>query len=489
MSKYASGYELTPIEQNGMRQYKRIAIILRLLLAEHDYDRETQTVQWEILEAFREATEAWPFLCCSVGADKDGKLTLLGTPAMIIKDAQSELLDAHGRTRIDPKFEEMRSQLDSNSLGADFFRSEAGLSLTTGMPTVMIKLSLLSRCLVVGFSFYEAVFDGEFIGRFFSRLIDFTWHRGDNNGHIWDRTTFVPSADIDRNMFCFYNWRLEPLPLITPKDRLVCRLIEFKKAFVTDLIGRIRQEVGNSAPGCKDEYSVVAMLWVTIVHARILKDRIGARDTARLNILLPGQPNATRGEAYDWNYFGNSTVPTVAQLSVPRLLYFASDDGSHGFQGEIEPKYTVRGLADAAKAIHYAINKVDGTYVRRLMGAKKTLHPSLDLAAYNRGIDRHRTGMVFEDWSGYSSYQNQVIGTPYTRGYAEAFLPCADDKEEGKIVLLPQRRGPVASEDEIGWATWVCLDVEEMPRVLRQLNRQGWIMGEAAPFRNTRRSL
>lgn len=487
MSTYTSGYELTPIEQNGIRQYKRIAIIIRLLLTEDDSDRETQVVQWEILEAFREAIEAWPFLCCSVGEDKDGKLTVLGTPArlQVIKDAQSELLDAHGRIRIDPRLKEMRSQLNSNSVGADFFRSEAGLSLATGMPAVMIKLSFVGSSLVVGFSFYEAVFDGEFIGRFISRMLDFTWQRGDNNDRHWGRTTIVPSsAEVDRNMFPFYNWRHEPLPLITPKDRLVCRLIEFKKAFVTDVIGRIRQEIGNSAPGCRDEYSVVAMLWVTIVHARILKDRIGARDTARLNILLPGQPNATRREAYDWSYFGSSTVPTVAYLSVPRLLYFV---GSYNFQGEIEPQYTVRGLADAAKAIHYAINQVDGNYVRRLMGAKKQLHPNLDLAAYNRGIDRHRTGMVFEDWSGYSS--QEVVGTPYTSGYAAAVLPCADDKEEGKIVLLPQRRGSDASEDEIGWATWVCLDVDEMPRVLRQLNSQGWIMGEAAAAnRDTSRS-
>ncbi|QYS94815.1 hypothetical protein H0G86_002136 [Trichoderma simmonsii] len=503
---YAVGNQLTPIEQNGFKQYKRIAIILPLLLTGNGSDWETQFVQEEIQQAFKKAIETWPFLCCSVrtGVAERGKLTLVGKPAEYM-DAQSEQLDPHGRPRIEYGLDEKLAQLKSNSLGAGFFRSEAGLSLATGMPIVMVKFSLLRDFLVVGFSFYEAVVDGEFIGRFFSRMINLTWsseanrvryrlspqmidyrwpHAADEVRH-WYRWTFNPSTGpSNRHLFSFYDWHDRRLvPQITPKDRLVCRLIEFKKAFVTDLIGHIRQKIGSSVPGYKDEYFVVAMLWVTIIQARFLKRRIGTEDTARLNILLPGQPNALRGGEPDLGYFGSSTVPTVAELSVPRLLNPANQHKPNDFQGEIRPKDSVQWLANAASAIHWAINKVDVNYVRHLMAFKEGVRPHEDSMAYNRAIDRHRTGMVFEDWSGYSS--DEVIGTPFTTGRAAAFLPCADDKEEGKIVLLPQRRGPDARENEIGWATWVCLDVEEMPVVLELLDFQHWIIGEAAANMNT----
>ncbi|KAL7955298.1 hypothetical protein V8C34DRAFT_291950 [Trichoderma compactum] len=483
ISHYDVGIQLTPIEQNGIRQYKRIAVILPLLLTENDSSREVQTVQDEILKAFEEAVKAWPLLCCSVRISEDGKLILLNTPPEY-NDAQSELCDAHSPPGIDGLF----SQLYSNSLGAVFFRSERGLELATGMPPVMIRLSFLGSFVVVGFSFYEAVVDGEFIGRFFSRMVDFTWPRMANGVQHWYRMPLeaFPSAAINPYLFSFYDWSNSPLPQMTPKDRLVCRLIEFKTCLVTDLTGRIRQAMGNFAHGHKDGYYVVAMLWATIIHARFSKHSIGVDSTARLNILLPGEPNARRWEGPDWSYFGSSTVPTVAELSVPRLLYpeaYADDNYFNDFQGEINSTYSVRGLAEAASAIHCAIDKVDGNYVRYLMGLKNSLHPSADWTAYSRGIDRHTTGMVFEDWSSY--FGDQAIGTPYTTGQVMGVLPCADDKEEGKIVLLPQTRGPDARESEIGWATWVCLDVYEMPVVLRELNSRGWIIAEAAANMNT----
>ncbi|KAK4066933.1 uncharacterized protein Triagg1_7933 [Trichoderma aggressivum f. europaeum] len=482
------GIQLTPIEQNGIRQYKRIAVVLPLLLTENGSSRETQTVGEEILKAFEEAVGAWPLLCCSVGVSEDGKLILLGTPAEY-DDAQSQLRDAHDPPSTESGINRLVSQLYSKSLGAAFFRSERGLDLATGMPPVMIRLSFLGGYAVVGFSFYEAVVDGEFIGRFFSRMADFTWPHMANEVQHWYRRPLeaFPSAALNPYLFPFYDWSNSPLPQTTPKDRLVCRLIEFKSSPVTELIGRLRQAIGNFAPWHKDGYYVVAMLWATIIHARFSKHRIGVDSTARLNILLPGEPNARRWEAPDWSYFGSSTVPTVAELSVPRLLYAEaySGDGnySNDFQGEINSTYSVRGLAEAASAIQCAIDRVDGNYVRYLMGLKNSLQPSTDRTAYSRGIDRHTTGMVFEDWSGY--FSDLAIGTPYTTGQVMGVLPCADDKEEGKIVLLPQMRGSDDTENEIGWATWVCLDVEEMPVVLRELYSQGWIIGEAAASVNT----
>ncbi|KAL7915136.1 hypothetical protein GGI35DRAFT_474827 [Trichoderma velutinum] len=483
ISNYDVRIELTPIEQNGIKQYKHIAVVLPLLLSEDGSDQETLIVQERTLKAFVDTIQAWPLLCCSVRMSGDRKLTLLGTPS------ECELSDAHGPSSTGLGMDDLFSQLFSDSLGAIFFRSERGLDLANGMPPVMIKLSFLGSFLVVGFSFYEAVVDGEFIGRFFSWMVDSTWIPvASEVRHIYRRPLeAVPPAEINPELFSFYDWSNSPLPQNTPKDRLVCRLIEFRKSFVTDLIGRIRRTIGDFAHGHKDEYYIVAILWATIIHARLLKRRIGLQSTARLNILLPGEPNARRWEERDWSYFGSSTVPTVAELSVPRLLfaeaYGGDDDHSDDFQDEIKSIYSIRGLAEAASAIHWAIDKVDSNYVRHLMSLKKSLRPSADWAAYGRGIDRHTTGMVFEDWSGY--FSNQAIRIPYTTGQAVRVLPCADDKEEGKIVLLPQVRDPDAMEDEIGWATWVCLDVDVMPVVLRELHSQGWVIGEAAAYMNT----
>ncbi|PNP53383.1 hypothetical protein THARTR1_06077 [Trichoderma harzianum] len=352
----------------------------------------------------------------------------------------------------------------------------------------MIKVVFVEGFVVVGFSFYEAVVDGEFISRFFSRMTYFTWPHINQVQH-WYRTPLeaFPANAINLSLFSFYDWSNSPLPDITPNNRLVCRLIEFRKPFVTDLFRRMRQATGNSTHGHKDGYYVVAMLWVAIIHARLLKHRIGDESTARLNILLPGEPNTRRGEGIDWSYFGSSTVPTVAELSVPHLLsaeaYAGDDNYPNDFQGEISPTYRLRGLAEAAKAIHCAINNVNDYYVQQLMGLKNGLRPETDWEAYSRGIDRHTTGMVFEDWSGY--FSDEPIGIPYTTGQVTKVLPCVDDKEEGKIVLLPPMRGSDDEENEIGCATWVCLDVDEMAVVLRDLDSQGWIIGEAAASMNT----
>ncbi|UKZ46293.1 hypothetical protein TrVGV298_000494 [Trichoderma virens] len=420
---------------------------------------------------------------------------MLGTPSTY-SDSQSELRNAPTPPSNQPEGQEFFSQLYLNSLSAGFFRSESELNLVSGVPPVMMKVSFLDTLLVLGFSFYEAVVDGEFISRFFSWMIDATWMFDSTHITAASRMAFVHRrpieavrpADINRNMFSFYDWSKRPPPQYTPKDRLVCRLIEFKKANMLDFMGRIRRAVGSSVFGVrvKDEDYIVAIIWATIIHARLMMDRIKLRHNARLNILLPGEPHARRAGEHDFCYFGNSTVPTVAELGVSRMLFPDRYIIDHNFQYQSNCHYSIRGLSEAAGAIRWAINKVDHNYVRHLMGLKDTLQPSTDWAAYERGIDRHTTGTVFEDWSGY--FNNQAIGLPYSMGRAVRMLPCADDKEEGKIVLLPTLGGLDASGNEIGWTAWVCLDVEVMPIVLRELDIQGWTTGGAAANMNTMES-
>ncbi|KAL7937154.1 hypothetical protein V8C35DRAFT_294904 [Trichoderma chlorosporum] len=294
----------------------------------------------------------------------------------------------------------------------------------------------------------------------------------------WDTTRYdqrwpleaVEPAQINRDLFAFYDWSESPLPQCTPEDRLVCRTIEFKDYAVKQSIASLRRITNraSSRVGATDKDYAIAMLWYAIARARYRHHSLfGYEDVLKLNILLSGEPHALREDVYDQCYFGSSTVPTVAKIRCGRMIRCDTEYGQSCNSG-------IRGITDAANEIHRAIDRVDRDYVQQLMGLKESLQPSVDRDAYERGIDRHKTGLVFEDCSKY-----------YSDNWATGFLPlsmcrplvmlCADDKEEGKIVLLPKLQPQDKEGNVIGWRFWVCLDVDLWPRVLDELAFQGWI--------------
>ncbi|RFU73360.1 mfs multidrug transporter [Trichoderma arundinaceum] len=472
-------FELTPIEHNGNRRYKRVAIVLPLSLSGNDLYGETTMIEQCTLRALFDTIVAWPILggCVRVSGERYGKLTMLARVPSTYTQPRTDLMDIHVPSANNPGVEELISQVCANSLGKDFFPSERALNLGTGMPVVMVKLTFLATHLVMGFSFYEVVTDGESISRFFSWLNDLSWITTGSGGSWIHRSPLQPvqPGEVNRNMFPFYDWSNRRPAQGAPRDRLVCRVVDFKKHQVLNFIRRIHRAVDSSSHNLnlKNEDYLVAILWVAIMHARFSKRRVTSQDKARLNILLPGEPQARRAQERDWSYFGSSTVPTVAELSVENLV-FAVDHPNSSFRDMALCIYSIRGLAEAACAIRKAINTVDRDYVRHLMGLKETVHPEADWAAYERGIDRHTTGTTFEDWSGY--FENKRIGIPFTTGQALRVLPCADNLEEGKIILLPQPhlggRG-----NEIGWSAWLCLEKEVMDVVLGQLDIQDWMAG------------
>ncbi|KAL7790926.1 hypothetical protein V8C37DRAFT_417289 [Trichoderma ceciliae] len=477
-------FELTPIEHNGPRRYKRVALVLPLLLTGTDFLGETAMVEQCTLRALFDTIVAWPILGGSVrvSGERYGKLTMLArVPSTYNTQPRADLMDVYSPSGAEAGAQELISQVYTNSLGKDFFPAERRLTLSAGMPTVMLKMTFLANRLVLGFSFYEAVADGESISRFFSWMNDLSWITTGSGGSWINRAPLQPvqPSHVNRSMFPFYDWSNKPTAQRTPKDRLACRLVDFKKHQVLSFIGRIRQAVDSFSHGIsvRDEDYIVAMLWVAIVHARFSKRKVASRDKAQLNILLPGEPHARRTEERDWTYFGSSTVPTVAELSVQNLI-FAFDHPNSSFQDMSMCIYSVRGLAEAASAVRKAMNLVDSNYVRHLMGLKETLHPEADWAAYERGIDRHTTGVTFEDWSGY--FDDKLMGIPFTTGRPLRVLPCADDPEEGKMILLPQLggRNMFAEGNEVGWSAWLCLEREVMEVVLGQLEIQDWIIGE-----------
>ncbi|KAM0250489.1 hypothetical protein ACHAQJ_008612 [Trichoderma viride] len=473
-------FELTPIELNGARRYKRVALILPLALTGNDFDGETTMTEQCILKMLFDAIATWPILTGGVRrvGQRYGMLTMRARAPSTDTEPRTDLIDTHTQNGNNTGIQELVFQIVRNSLSRDFFPSERSFSLVTGMPPVLMKMTFFGNQLVLGFSFYEAVIDGEFISRFFSWMSDLSWSTTGSEGSILYRTPLKPAegARVNAGLFPFYDWSHKPTEQPTPRDRLVCRLVEFKKHEVLSFIGGIRRAIYGVPDliSAEDDDYVVAILWVAIMQARYSKGKVSFRDTARLNILLPGEPHARRMEERDGTYFGNSTAPTLASLSVQNLVFEIGERfRNYAINNSI---YSIRGLVEAASEIRRAMDLVDTNYVEQLMGLKKTLRPELDWAAYERGIDRNTTGVTFEDWSGYFG-GSKVMGIPFTTGRPLRVLPCADDLEDGKIILLPQLGAPNIQGDEVGWSAWLCLEAEIMEVVLAQLNIQNWIIG------------
>ncbi|KAH6611309.1 mfs multidrug transporter [Trichoderma cornu-damae] len=475
-------FKLTPIEHNGSRRYKQVAIVLPLFLTGRDFFGEAAMIEHCVTRALFGTIVAWPIFGAYVrnSVVRHGKLAVLGWAPSTYTQPRADLINVYSPGSHPAGVPVLISQLYTNSLGEDFFPPVSGLTVGVGVPIVMMKITILARRLVLGFSFYEAVTDGESISRFFSLMNDLSWITTRNLESWIHRTPLQPvgSNEVNRDMFPFYDWGGRPTAQRTPRDQLVCQLVDFNKHEVLSFIGRVRQAIDTSADrtSVKDDDYVVAILWVAIMHARFSKCKVASQDRARLNILLPGEPHARRAENRDWTYFGSSTVPTVAELSVEQLI-FAFDHPNSSFQDIAMCVYSIRGLAEAAGAVRRAMDLVDCNYVRHLMGLKESVHPQADWAAYERGIDRHTTGVTFEDWSGY--VDDKLLAIPFTTGRALRVLPCADDMEEGKIILLPRPRPRRRDTEgnEAGWSAWLCLEKEVMDVVLGQLNVQDWIIG------------
>lgn len=481
-------FDLTPIEHNGARQYKRVAFVLPLFLSGRDFLGETTTAEQCAIKALFDTIVAWPILggCVRTSGEQLGKLTMLARVPSTYTQPRNDLMDVNAPIGNEAGGQLAIAQLGANSLRRDFFATERGLTLSTGMPAVMLKVTFLGNRIVMAFSFYEAISDNAFISQFFAWMSGQTWLTTGSESSTTIRSPLqpVPPAEVNRNMFSFYDWSARPIAQRTPNDRLVCRLVDFKKHAMANFIGRIRQTIDTFSRGITvtDDDYIIAVLWVAIISARFSRRKVHSLNTARLNILLPGEPHARRADERDWTYFGNSTVPTVAEVVIQNLV-FAVNHPNSSFQDMAMCIYTVRGIAEAASAVRRAINRVDTHYVRQLMGLKQSVPPESDWAAYDRAINRNTTGVTFEDWSGF--FTGKLFGIPHTTGRPLRILPCADDMEEGKIILLPQLGGKDVDGNEMGWSAWLCLEREVMGVVLGQLEIQDWIIGEGRIDMNT----
>lgn len=212
---------------------------------------------------------------------------------------------------------------------------------------------------------------------------------------------------------------------------------------------------------------LLALLWLQIMRARYQSGRFDRDMTARLNIAVSSASHTRKPYGSNPDYFGNSTVTAVA-IAQAEEMSLEPDPES-----EDENALVVVGpldYADAALEIRSAIDKVDGKFVRRLIGAKSRMTGVDDRHAYNKAYNPHTDSVSFEDWSDLASTGD--AGLPYIRGAKGYFSPSPDHLEEGRIILLPRRSHDYSNEK---WKLAVRIRDEDEDYLDAMLQREGFI--------------
>lgn len=476
-------FELTHIEAKIARRFKRVALVIPLAYTREELRQQrTLSVQNYVLRTFSEAVALWPILSGSItrSGKKSEKLNIQAPVPSVPARRRSDLVDIEN-TLSDPIQACTLLLKDINeNLNAFFFPADR--TLDASVPPLLMKLTFVDNLLVLGFSFFEVVADNAFIGLFLSSMVDPSWNLLRRIGSYYSSRTPLVPIRCSPDRFPFYDRSDEPIAQLTPSNKLVSQVVEFQEHAVSGFIRNLRSyhlHCGNNRlDNVKDKDVITAILWAAITKARYLLGKVQPLDKVRMNILLPGGP--CEGGNGQESYFGNSTVPTVATASALGVIDLGDDAAMYRnsyFQPHISDcGYGIKWISQAAFQIHIAIRMVDAEYVRRVMGAKRRLSVEEDSAAYERGIDRSTTGTTFEDWTDFYRHGRKTTGIPFTdtRQFIRV-LPCADDLEEGKIILLSHFRAPDTGHCQTRRLACLCLETETMKLVREQLEAQGWI--------------
>lgn len=481
------GFELTPIEANSARRYKRVALVIPLANTGQDLVSQTLLIQQYVLSIFSEAVALWPILGGSItSGETSGQLTIQAPLPDLPAKQRDDLVNIQNTLSdtIEAEAEALMLQVKNKKLNGIFFPTDCN-RLDTGLPPLLMKLTIFDNLLVLGFSFYEVVADNAFISHFISSMIDSYWDHPGRLGSYSYRMPLEPIVPTDdtRNRFPFYDWSDKPTAQLTPSDKLACQLIEIKNCkvqhFIKYLCKPLRSNQSTRDPCPKTMRSkdyIAAILWAIIIKVRHLQGKLEQHELPRMNILLPGEPRVRQNR--DWSYFGSSMVPTVALSNNalgPRCRF-------RDYRSILDCGYTIKWISDAAISIRRAIDGVDAHYIQQLMGLKQTLSAEEDSAAYERGIDRSTTGTTLEDWTDFYARGSKSTGIPFTdTSRPMRVLPCADDLEEGKIILLSQFKASDHKVCEARCLAWLCLEADTMKLVRKWLDAEGWIFKGESP--------
>ncbi|KAM0523261.1 hypothetical protein ACHAPE_001756 [Trichoderma viride] len=477
-------FDLNPIEAKSARRYKHVALVIPLdASAGQPRQKRIQLVKRYFLRTISKAVASWPILGGSIrvsySGDNNGQLTVRGPMPNAPATQRSDLIEFECTLSDESLLEDM----DENEF---FFPT--GRTPAAGVAPVLLKVTFLDSQLVLGFSFYEAIADNAFIQLFLSSMVDSSWNFRRGHGKKWEtsaRLQLIPIPDSP-DMLPFYDPSNKSKVLSTPSNQLVSGFVEFQLPAVLGFIQNLRKyhlHCGNNIlDDVKDNDVMAAILWAAIINARRLLGKVQPSDQVKMNILVPGEPMAST--LRHWSYCGNFTVPAVATASVLGATDLGADATPYrnSYYQEYIPDcgFGIRWISLAAHEIREAIDDVDEVYVRRVMGAKKEMSMEEDSAAYERCLDRSRTGTTFEDWTGFYRSGRKTTGIPFadTRQFIR-ILPCVDDLEEGKVILLSHFKASKTANCQIRRLAWFCLETETMKLVREQLEAEGWIKKES----------
>jgi hypothetical protein len=489
---FITRFQLNPIEAKSPRRFKHVSLFIPLSLSADTTaelrKQQVLSVQNHVLQKLSEAVALWPILSGSIRVvcygKKGGQLAVQAPKPIVPVKQRSDLMNIEYRLSDPIQAHALLLESNNNKI-LDEILFPVGRTLGAGVPPLLLKLLFFDDHLVLVFSCHEMVADNKFISLVLSSMVNSTcdYPRKGRVRYYGYRPRLKPDQDASPGYFGFYDCSDKPIAQRTPSNQLVSQVVEFQQHAVLAFIRKLREyhvHCGNNKLDIvEDKDIMVAILWAAITRARHSLGKVQPCDQRQMNLLLPGGPQAVQNRP--WSHFGNFTVPTVARASVLGISDEAADvlapyRNSYYQDYILGCDYGIHWISRAAEQIREAIDVVKIDYVRSVMGAKKKLSAEEDSAAYERGIDRSTTGTTFEDWTDFYRSGRSITGIPFTdRCRFIQILPCPDDLEEGKIILLSHFKEQDGGHCQTRRLAWLCLETETMKLAQDQLEAEGWI--------------
>ncbi|KAH7165871.1 hypothetical protein EDB81DRAFT_878233 [Dactylonectria macrodidyma] len=459
--------ELSPLEQSAPRRYIRIAMAMNW-----DYHPEIELQQQDdvygcVSDAFLETIERWPYLSGSFFlSDIDAGMLQLRYPERVDKRNLGQRVHVRCIAIWDPAQVANLYHLEMSSFGRNRFRW-GGAPILDGFPPVTANITFDRGAVIIGWSFSEAIFDGEAIRNFFDAFILST-HGADDNRYI-DQDRTLPTSETDEvnlNLFPCFDWSGCAIERRTPQRRLRSKVFIISAETVAQLYCDIRRTIYDSGTRgfALFEDCVFALFWVAIMRARFQNGRIHHEDKVHVFYSVPGAQHTRMPPGFNYDYCGNTTVTPVATLSAEDLI---RPPNTH--MEELRRRMNLHDLALAGQELRDALQSFRASDLSQLVALKRTTDPVLTLAAHERALRRHTDCLAFEDWTTYSG--NLAPRIPWTRDRKACYFPCFDDLQEGTVIILPRKYQYYGHDD---WNICVCLAEDDMNYVTELLERDVW---------------
>ncbi|KAF4450847.1 hypothetical protein F53441_6070 [Fusarium austroafricanum] len=459
--------ELTPIEKNAKRDYIRISMVLPSRQYRQSAD-QVDTVNEEVRQTLFKTIRVWPFLAGQfevIPVDSDGdnsesRLALVYPKHFTQEDiAALVTTDKPALRQSPPNFRVYDMFPIAFSKGFSAFPTHDPQQAVTFKP-LGLRIALRSGALIFNFAFSDVIFDGQFIQNFFRKFFYSSWGINESTQRSGFKRQIPKTIDSGletKYEFPCFDWNKSTEPeKPTPRGRLAFKILKLKAEKLFSLNSQLRDEASrlklDDSPLIED--TIFALFWCFIIRARTEYGLLGPNDSTQANIMVPGHYSIS-GRKYMPEYYGNSTVTTVASCDTDDLV------GPVEEWGNMErPALVDTDMAYAGAIIRKARREVNKDYMNKLYGLKQAISPKEDHMACARALRPHTESVLFEDWTEYGSPFSCRF--KFIQDFEPYFFPCPDDLQEGTVIILPRKDDYLGDED---WHICVCLQKYQMETV------------------------